>query len=223
MFLVVQKRAAAPTLELSLFRVPAFTGAVSAVFMSRVLTIGGTVYFVQYFQGALHLSPTATGLMLVPGAVAQMAAGMLAGRLQARFPPGPIVASGYACKAVAAAWLAFAMSPSAHPAALAVPLSIWGFGGGIGGTPVMSVAMNVVDKRHVGMVGGTVTTLAAIGGGIGTAVLGVLYTARTDGAGDTEEAIASGASAVLYASAALAVVTLVLALVLISPRHVPGR
>ncbi|ALG14643.1 arabinose transporter permease [Kibdelosporangium phytohabitans] len=220
-FLGIQKRAQAPTLELSLFRVPAFTGAVSAVLMSRVLTIGGTVYFVQYFQGALHFTATGTGLMLVPGAVAQMGAGMLAGKLQARFPPGPIVALGYACKGVAATWLGFAMSPTAGVVTLAVPLLIWGFGGGIAGAPVMSVAMGVVDKQHAGMVGGTVTTLAAIGGGIGTAVLGVLYTAHAQGT--TEDAVASGASAVLFASAALAVVTLALVLVLINPRSVPGR
>nr|WP_232328150.1 DHA2 family efflux MFS transporter permease subunit [Kibdelosporangium sp. MJ126-NF4]CEL18003.1 Putative transmembrane efflux protein [Kibdelosporangium sp. MJ126-NF4]CTQ90769.1 Putative transmembrane efflux protein [Kibdelosporangium sp. MJ126-NF4] len=174
-FTVVQTRVKAPTLDLSLFKVPAFTGAALAIFMSRVLTIGGTVYFIQYFQGALHLSPTESGLMLVPGALAQMGAGMLAGKLQARLAPGPIIATGYTLKAISAAWLGFAFSPTVSPWFLALPLLIWGFGGGIAGAPVMSVAMNVVDKQRAGMVGGTVTSLASIGGGVGTAVLGVLY------------------------------------------------
>ncbi|MBP2327044.1 EmrB/QacA subfamily drug resistance transporter [Kibdelosporangium banguiense] len=178
-FTVVQVRVQAPTLHLSLFRVPAFTGAALAIFMSRVLTIGGTVYFVQYFQGSLHLTPTESGLMLVPGALAQMGAGMLAGKLQARLAPGPIIATGYTLKAIAAAWLGFAFGPTTSPWLLALPLLIWGFGGGVAGAPVMSVAMNVVDKQRAGMVGGTVTSLASIGGGVGTAVLGVLYKTQT--------------------------------------------
>ncbi|ONI76443.1 MFS transporter [Actinosynnema sp. ALI-1.44] len=261
-FSVVQSRVTAPTLDLSLFRVPAFTGAALAIFMSRVLTIGGTVYFVQYFHGSLHLTPTESGLMLVPGAIAQMGAGMLAGKLQARLAPGPIIATGYTIKAIAAAWLGFAFSPTVSPWLLAVPLLIWGLGGGIAGAPVMSVAMNVVDKQRAGMVGGTVTSLASIGGGVGTAVLGVLYKAQTgsvvavdpaitgpardamvDAAakGDVQavldlapadtkaavqsvldRAIAEGGSAVLLSSAAMAVATTLVVLVLINTRNVPG-
>lgn len=209
-FVLIQRRAAAPTLDLSLFRVRAFTGAALAVFMSRALTIGGTVYLVQYFQASLHLTPTASGLMLVPGALAQMGAGMLAGKLQARLAPGPIIAAGYVCKAVAAAWLAVAISPSANPWGLAVPLLLWGFGGGLAGAPVMSVAMNVVAQEQTGMVSGAVTTLAAIGAGVGTATLGVLYKNPVDAQG-----AADGASAVLFASSALAVATTAVVVVLI--------
>ncbi len=61
-FFAVERRAAAPTLDIALFRRPAFSGAALAVFMSRVLTIGGTVYFVQYFQGSLGLAATQIGL-----------------------------------------------------------------------------------------------------------------------------------------------------------------
>ena len=233
LFVLVQRRAAAPTLDLSLFRRPAFTGAVLAVFMSRVLTIGGTVYLVQYFQGSLHLTPTQSGLMLMPGAMAQMGAGMLGGRLQDRFAPGPIIATGYTAKAVAAAWLGVALSPSALPWTLAIPLLVWGFGGGLAGAPVMSVAMNV-DKRRTGMVGGTITSLASIGGGVGTAVLGALYNAQTRAvlAGDEarpgvqavavlDRAVAGGASAVLLASAVLALITATITLALINSRSPP--
>ncbi|MEU1387924.1 MULTISPECIES: MFS transporter [unclassified Nonomuraea] len=86
-FLLLQSRGGAPTLDVALFRKPAFAGAALAVFVSRVLTIGGTVYFVQYFQWSLHLNPTQSGLLLTPVFLAQMAAGMLGGKLLSRFPP----------------------------------------------------------------------------------------------------------------------------------------
>ncbi|MEV4250181.1 MFS transporter [Streptosporangium canum] len=260
-FLLLQSRVGAPTLDIALFRKPAFTGAALAVFVSRVLTIGGTVYFVQYFQGALHLNPTQSGLLLTPVFLAQMAAGMLGGKLLSRFASGHVIASGYICKAVGAAWLALAFTPAVSPWLLTIPLLIWGIGGGIAGAPVMAVAMNVTDRERAGMVAGTITSLASIGAGIGTAVLGAIYTTRIAGVvaagpplpaasreavlaaaadGDVQgvlditpataraavedllnDAIASGASAVLYSSAGLAVITIALVLTLISRRNLP--
>ncbi|MCG5217706.1 MFS transporter [Streptosporangium sp. KLBMP 9127] len=260
-FLLLQSRVGAPTLDIALFRKPAFTGAALAVFISRVLTVGGTVYFVQYFQGSLHLNPTQSGLLLTPVFVAQMAAGMLGGKLLSRFAPGYVIAGGYACKAVGAALLALAFTPAVSPWLLTIPLIIWGIGGGIAGAPVMAVAMNVTDKERAGMVAGMITSLASIGAGIGTAVLGAVYTTRiadivaagpplpaasreavltAAATGDVQRvldltpataratiedllgnAIASGASAVLYSSAVLAIITIALVLTLISKRNLP--
>lgn len=260
-FLLVQSRIGAPTLDLTLFRKPAFTGAALAVFISRVLTIGGTVYIVQYFQGSLHLNPTQSGLLLTPVFLAQMAAGMIGGKLLSRLPSGYVVAGGYACKALGAALLASAFTPTISPWLLAIPLLIWGIGGGIAGAPVMAVAMNVTDKQRAGMVAGTITSLASIGAGIGTAILGAVYTTRlTDIVtaapplptalreavlaaavnGDVQQvlaltpataraaaedllgnAIASGATAVLYSCAGLAVITTALVLTLMSKRNLP--
>lgn len=197
--------------------------------MSRVLTIGGTVYFVQYFHDALHLGPVAIGLLLAPVFLAQMAAAMAGGKLLTRFAPGHVIATGYACKAAGAALLALAFpsaAAAAHPWLLALPLLVWGTGGGIAGAPVMAVAMNVTGRDRAGMVSGTITSLASIGAGLGTAALGVLYASRLNGAGSggtpAPEAVASAAATVLYTSAALATLTLAAVLILISPRHTPA-
>ncbi|BDH70185.1 MFS transporter [Streptomyces sp. PLM4] len=229
LFLRGESRAEAPLFDLALFRAPAFTGAALAVFMSRVLTIGGTVYFVQYFHDALHLGPVAIGLLLAPVFLAQMAAGMAGGKLLTRFAPGHVIATGYACKAAGAALLALAFpsaAAAAHPWLLALPLLVWGTGGGIAGAPVMAVAMNVTGRDRAGMVSGTITSLASIGAGLGTAALGVLYASRLNGAGSggtrAPEAVASAAATVLYTSAALATLTLAAVLILISPRHTPA-
>ncbi|MEU2894348.1 MFS transporter [Streptomyces albidoflavus] len=233
LFLRGESRAQSPLLDPALFRAPAFTGAALAVFMSRVLTIGGTVYFVQFFHDALHLGPVASGLLLAPVFLAQMAAGMAGGKLLTRFAPGHVIATGYACKAVGAALLGLAFPSAAveaHPWLLALPLLVWGTGGGIAGAPVMAVAMNVTGRDRAGMVSGTITSLASVGAGLGTAALGVLYASRLTGAGSatgsgatpSPEAVATAAATVLYASAALAALTLAAVLVLISPRHAPA-
>lgn len=145
---------------------------------------------------------------------------MVGGKLLSRFAPDVVISSGYACKAVAAAGMALVFTPTVSPWLLTLPLLVWGIGGGLAGAPVMAVAMNVTDKAHAGMVAGTITSLASIGAGIGTAALGVVYEARIDAVGAaTPEAVAAGASAVLAGSAILAVATIVAVLVLIGPRR----
>jgi len=200
-FLRLEARADGPILDVALFRRPAFTGAVLAVFMSRVLTIGGTVYLVQFLQGSLQLGPTQSGLLLTPVFVAQMAAGMVGGKLLTRFPPGSVIATGYACKAVGAALLAWTFTPTVQPWLLTVPLVVWAVGGGIPGAPAMAVAMNVTDKARAGMVAGTITSLASIGAGIGTAVLGVVYQARLVDVVATDPGVPAGPRDALRAAA----------------------
>ncbi|WP_232664913.1 MFS transporter [Pseudonocardia sp. TRM90224] len=221
-FLVLQRRVAAPTLDLDLFRVPAFTGAAVAIFLSRVLTIGGTVYLVQFLDGSLHLAPTQTGLLLAPVFLAQIGMGLVGGKLQARMAPGHLIAAGYGIKAAGAVWAAVVISPAVHPLALLPALLLWGLGGGLAGSPVFTVAMNVTAKSRAGMVAGTVTSLASLGAGIGTAALGALFTARLVGtAGPAEQGYATAATTVLLVSAGLAGVAALTALTLVSSRRVP--
>ena len=215
-FVLVERRAVAPVLDFALFRRSAFTGSALAVFMSRVLSIGGTVYFVQYLQGALNLGATAAGLLLVPVFVAQIAAGMVTGKLLGRFHPGNVIAVGCLCKAAGAAGIAVAAAPAAPAWVLVAPLLVWGAGGGIAGVSV-TVAINVTDKRYAGMVAGTVSSLASIGAGIGTAALGAVY-GTWAGEHPSPESIAPATAAVLTCSAVLAVLTMVVVMAMLSKR-----
>jgi predicted MFS family arabinose efflux permease len=219
-FVLLERRVPAPTLDPRMFGRPAFAGAASAVFMSRVLTIGAAVYVVQYAQGSLQLSATETGLLLTPAFVAQIVAGQLGGRLLAGTPPGRVIASGYACKLVGALGLGLAITPGGSAWALVVPLLIWGVGGGLAGAPVMAVAMNAAGPERAGMAAGAVVSLASIGAGIGAAVLGAVYQARLARAEDasTAEAAVAAGRAVMFCSAGLAAVSIVIVLALVNSR-----
>lgn len=218
-FVVVQLRVPSPTLELRMFTRPAFAGAMLAVFLSRVLTIGGAVYLVLYFANALSLSPTAAGLLMTPIFVAQMITGMIGSNLLSYWPPGLVISLGYALKAAGLIALALVITPSTPWWVLLVPLLAWGAGGGIAGAPVMAVAINVTAPQRVGMVAGTASTLASVGAGIGTGILGAIF-ALYGGSG--RQATTDGTQAVLTASAALSVLAVITTLTLISPRRVPG-
>ncbi|MFG2542519.1 MFS transporter [Streptomyces sp. NPDC048594] len=219
-FLALQLRVPMPTLELRMFTRPAFCGAMLAVLLSRVLTIGGSVYLVLYLSDGLGLSPTAAGLLMTPIFLAQIATGMVGSKLLSHWAPGLVIGSGYLLKGIGFAALAALATPSTPWWALLGPLLAWGAGGGIAGAPVMAVAVQVTEPERVGMVAGTVSTLASLGAGVGTAALGAIF-ALHSGTGSDSQAVADGTRAVLTASAALASVAVLTTLFLIHPRRVP--
>ncbi|MBK3556195.1 MFS transporter [Streptomyces sp. MBT56] len=219
-FLAVQLKVPAPTLDLRMFGSPAFSGAMLAVLLSRVLTIGGSVYLVLYFSDGLGMSPTGAGLLMTPIFLAQIVMGMVGSKLIGDRPPGLVIGSGYALKGVGLAALALLITPDTPWWALVVPLLAWGAGGGIAGAPVMAVAVRVTAPERVGMVAGTVSTLASLGAGVGTAALGSVFALS---GGDDPQAVTDGARTVLAVSAALAVVAVLTTVTLVGPRRVPAR
>ncbi|WP_098895457.1 MFS transporter [Streptomyces sp. t99] len=219
-FLAVQLKVPAPTLDLRMFGSPAFSGAMLAVLLSRVLTIGGSVHLVLYFSDGLGMSPTGAGLLMTPIFLAQIVMGMVRSKLIGDRPPGLVIGAGYALKGVGLAALALLITPDTPWWALVVPLLAWGAGGGIAGAPVMAVAVRVTAPERVGMVAGTVSTLASLGAGVGTAALGSVFALS---GGDGAQAVTDGTRTVLAVSSALAVVAVITAVTLVGPRRVPAR
>ncbi|MFE4668237.1 MFS transporter [Streptomyces sp. NPDC056716] len=219
-FLALQLRVPTPTLELRMFTRPAFSGAMLAVLLSRVLTIGASVYLVLYLSDGLNLSPTAAGLLMTPIFLAQIAAGMAGSRLLSHLAPGLVIGSGYALKGLGLIALALLISPGTPWWALVLPLLAWGAGGGLAGAPVMAVAVRVTAPERIGMVAGTVSTLASLGAGVGTAALGAVF-ARYGGTGTGGQEVTDGTRAVLTAAGLLAFTAVLTTVALIHPRRVP--
>ncbi|WP_017558612.1 DHA2 family efflux MFS transporter permease subunit [Nocardiopsis baichengensis] len=260
-FIAVERRASDPMLDLSLFRTPSFTAAALMSFLTRVVTIGGSVYFVLYFQVALGRSPFESGLLLLPVFLLQIPAGILAGKAMARFSAARIIITGYSAKLLAAVLLALVFVPDASVWSLVGPLALWGLGGGIASAPIMAVGMGAVPAERHGMASGTINSLFSIGAATGTALLGVVYKARIGAAaaadpalaegeradvahaaatGDVdriaeltsgaarnvaevvERAVASGASAVMFTAAGVAVLTLLIAATMVRQSDISG-
>ncbi|MFJ9553987.1 hypothetical protein ACIRPH_09230 [Nocardiopsis sp. NPDC101807] len=80
------------------------------------------------------------------------------------------------------------------------------------------MAVNITAPERVGMVAGSVSTLASVGAGIGTAALGAVYTLY---GGADREAVTGGVQAVLTVSALLSGLAVATTLILISPRRIP--
>jgi EmrB/QacA subfamily drug resistance transporter len=177
-FVAIERRASTPVLDLSLFRIPTFVGAAVISFLSRVVTVGSSVYFVLYFQVALDMSPLESGLMLLPIFVPQLTMGMVAGKLQAKFHASHIIAVGFGTLAIGGALMASEFEVGASAWSLLPGMLVWGVGSGIASSPLMSIAVNTVPPARAGMASGMAQSMVPIGSAVGIAVLGVVFKAR---------------------------------------------
>ncbi|XVQ14197.1 MFS transporter [Spirillospora sp. CA-255316] len=191
-FAAVERRADAPIVDLSLFRIPTFAAVNVIAFVSRLINIGGAVYLMFYFQAALGMSPMESGLLLLPVFAAQTAGGLGAAKLQARFTASQMIVAGYVVKGVSAAWMAQVFEPGAGAWSLVPPMALWGLGGGAAGMPTLSTAMKVVAKDKAGMASGTVMSMFMIGAGVGSAGLGAVFKERIGAVVTADAALPEG-------------------------------
>ena len=93
-FVMVERRSAHPMFDLSLFRLPAFSGGSVAAFGLSASIFAMILYLVLYLQDILGYSPLATGvrLMVLSGGI--LAASTLAGRLTSHVPVRLLIGPG---------------------------------------------------------------------------------------------------------------------------------
>src|SRR3954471_12393774 len=85
-FVLVERRAAAPMIDLSLFRIPAFTGANVLIGVVTLATFGVLFYTSLYLQEVLGFSAVRTGATFLPWVGLIVLLAPLGGRLAERIP-----------------------------------------------------------------------------------------------------------------------------------------
>ena len=95
-----QSRIAEPMLDLSLFRVPAFSAALAVNVLSIFIAFGYFLFIAQYFQLVLGMTPLQAGLWTAPTGLVFVAGAMLAPKLARRWSLPAVLAGGLALSAV---------------------------------------------------------------------------------------------------------------------------
>ncbi|MGW2649271.1 MFS transporter [Streptomyces sp. NPDC001393] len=180
LFVVVERRAAHPLLDLALLRRPAFVGVLLGAFAFNGAAFGVTPYLSIWMQTLLGMSPVRGGLTLLPMTVAAMLVAVLVGRLlhgvPARLTIGGgllLIGTGNLCQAV--------LDAGASWTALVPGFVLVGAGTGFVGPTVAGAALAAVPPERAGMAGGAVNTVRQLGYALGVAVFGTLLTARMTG------------------------------------------
>jgi hypothetical protein len=180
-FAVIQARRPYAVLDVRLFRVPSFTGAVLLTFLARICSFGILPYLILWLQGMLGHSPLETGLRLLAMTLPILIVAPLAGRLGQQIPASRLLAGGFALIAVAFALMA-RVGPDSDWAVAFPGLVLLGVGGALAFPPLLGVTLDVVPRERAGMASGLSNTFFPLGTATGVAAFGAIFTARIDAA-----------------------------------------
>lgn len=190
-FVRVERSAPEPVIPPRLFRDRNFTVAQVLSFVTGAAMLAAASYLPQYMQFVQDMSSTESGLLLIPLMLGMIGAQLAVGRRVSDGGPYrhyPI--AGGALATVGA--LALLTLRTDTTAGLASGLSfVLGVGIGCLMQPTMLITMNSAEPRDMGAASGTQTLLRTIGGSLGVAVLGSVYTNRL-AAGVTDRLGADG-------------------------------
>lgn len=171
-----QLRRPEPMLDVTLFTRPVFTGAVSANLLS-VFSLVGFLYFIsQHLQLVSGRSPMEAGLVLLPGLLVTIIAGLAVVRLVRHVSPATIVTGGLLLNAVA---FTIAAVTGSWGSDLMLLIAFALLGAGVGGAETISndLILSAVPAEKAGAASAISETAYETGAVLGTAVLGSLLNA----------------------------------------------
>ncbi len=175
-FVLVERRAAEPVLPLSLFRNRVFSAASAVGLVVGFAMFGALAYLPQYFQIVKGVSPTSSGLRLLPLMAGLLATSITTGQLVSRwgrYKVFPVVGT-----AVLTLGLYLLSRLSVTTGTLLSSLYMLVLGAGIGGSMQVLVlaVQNSVPYAELGTATAGTTFFRSIGGSFGTAVFGAVFT-----------------------------------------------
>ncbi|HLU36247.1 MAG TPA: MFS transporter, partial [Thermomicrobiales bacterium] len=164
-------------------------------FISGLAMFGGIIFLPLYFQGTLGMSPTRSGLAMLPMVVGIFTFSITTGMLitkTGRYKIFPIAGS-----VLIVGGLLLLSRLQVDTAYWYIAISAFVFGAGLGLTmqPMMVATQNAVPFRDMGVATSAITFTRSLGGAIGTAIFGaILNTRLADHLEDGFAALGTGAA-----------------------------
>lgn len=171
LFVIRQLRMPVPMINVRLFKVRAFTGAVLTDLLSVFSLVGAMFALTQFLQLVVGLGVIQSALWMLPQALVSACAGFIAAALVKRIPTSIIVAVGVLITAGGFASL-LALTPDSEPWMIAIALCLVGLGAGVGMTLTNDLIMSSVRPEQSGQAAAISETAYELGTAFGTAILG---------------------------------------------------
>jgi len=178
LFWLVERRAAEPILPPELFRNPVFR-ITSAVGLVVGFALFGSLTYLPLFQQVVHgLSPTASGLQLLPLMAGLLAASIVSGQLisrTGRYKRFPILGTALATVGML---LLSRLDPETGTVLTGFYMLVLGVGLGCVMQVLVLAVQNAVPYEQLGVATSAATLFRSIGGSLGTAILGAIFANR---------------------------------------------
>ncbi|MEJ7630198.1 MAG: MDR family MFS transporter [Nocardioidaceae bacterium] len=178
LFVLVESRAAEPIIPLELFDISVFRTSNLYSFIIGFAMFGGIVFLPVYLQVVDGMSPTRSGLALLPMVVGIFSTSISSGVIMSRTGRYKIFPIMGAATVMAALYLLSTLSVGSPY--WQAGLYFWLFGAGLGLSMqiIITIVQNAVDRRHMGTATSSVAFFRSMGGTFGAAVFGAILTAR---------------------------------------------
>jgi EmrB/QacA subfamily drug resistance transporter len=177
-FVFVESRAAEPVLPNALWRNRVFTVTSIMGFIVGFALFGATTYLPLYQQVVRGLTPTESGLALLPLMGGLLLTSIGTGQIitrTGRYKVFPIIGS---VLVVTGLLLFSSLSPRTTTGVLSLEMFVLGLGLGCIMQVLILAVQNAVDYELLGVATSGATLFRTIGGSLGTAILGAIFTAQ---------------------------------------------
>ena len=176
-FVIIELRISHPMFDLSLFKLPTFTGGSVAAFGLSASIFSMLLYLVLYLQDILGFSALGTGVrvMVLSGAI--LVTATIAGRLSSKVPVRLLIGPGLILVGVGLL-LMRGLNAGSGWTHLIPGMIVGGLGVGLVNPPLASTAVGVVAPQRAGMASGINSTFRQVGIATGIALLGTLFASQ---------------------------------------------
>ncbi|MEJ1921348.1 MFS transporter [Microbacterium sp. KHB019] len=181
LFVRRQLRSQSPMLDMALFRLGTFSGAILVNLLSVVALVGFLYFVSQHLQLVIGLSPMVAGFALVPGMVVMIIAGLVVVPISRRVRPHIVVPAALVFSVLGYLLVAFA-SQDRSILTLVIAFVVLGIGIGAAETISNELILSSAPPAKAGAASAVSETAYELGAVLGTSVLGGIITALYRGA-----------------------------------------
>ena len=175
LFLLVEHRAPEPVIPLRLFRFRVFSAASAIGFVMGFAMFGALTFLPLFLQDVKGVSPTASGLRILPLMGGMLAASVVSGRLVTRWGRYKIFPILGTAMMTLGAYLMSLIGQTTGAWVMAGYMLIFGAGLGLIMQVLVVAVQNAVSYNDLGVATSSATFFRMIGGSFGTAVFGAIY------------------------------------------------
>ncbi|MFE9659506.1 DHA2 family efflux MFS transporter permease subunit [Streptomyces sp. NPDC005955] len=177
-FVLVERRAAEPVLPLKLFRIRTFTLAALISFVVGFAMFGAMTYLPTFLQIVRGVSPTMSGVHMLPMVIGLLLASTGSGQIVSRtgrWKVFPVAGTGITALGLL---LLHRLGPDTSTAVTSAYFFVFGLGLGLVMQVLVLIVQNAVAYEDLGVATSGATFFRSIGASFGVAVFGSVFAGR---------------------------------------------
>jgi EmrB/QacA subfamily drug resistance transporter len=177
-FIAQELRTPEPMLPMNFFANRGFA-VTNAVSIAMYFGMFGSIFFLsQFLQNVLHNTPLEAGVKLLVWTGAIMVVAPLAGFMSERYGSRLFMVAGLGLQAVALGLLAMSASVDQSYISMVIPFVLAGSGMALVFAPSANAVLSSVRTSQTGQASGATNALRELGGVLGIAILGTVFTSH---------------------------------------------